>query len=140
MLTLAAQSNRNMALSSYRTDVERDSASESGRNRPAREGAIVEEKAASPSTVRLGGEARKGPVAREHRLRGVTDGVAPLAQRSLCLRPLHAAALDDLAGTAVIHPPTGDCEADVVGICCLLIGGVRSGEPECSVVGDQHLP
>lgn len=36
-----------MALSSRRTDVERDSASESGRFRPAREGAIVEEKAAS---------------------------------------------------------------------------------------------
>lgn len=48
--------------------------------------------------------------------------------------------MHNLAGAAVIHSPTGACEADVVGVCGLLVDGVRSGESEGSIVGDQHLP
>lgn len=56
------------------------------------------------------------------------------------LRPSCPSSLHDFARSAVVHPPSSDREADIIGASGLFVGGICSGKPECSVVGDQHFP
>lgn len=72
------------------------------------------------------------------------DGVDPHEGSRSPLRtarhdPLRTSALHDLASTAVVHSPAGDGKAYVVGIGCLLVSGVGSGQSKGAVAGDEHF-